>query len=362
MVIQSGGNVGIGTTNPAAKLDVAGAVKIGNATTCTATEEGSVRYSSTNKALEFCNGSSWVSAGSGSGSNGLRSCDTGNANDVMVAVGSWCVDKYEASVWSAAAGTGTGYFTDSTTSADTDGNYPTGAANVPAGCNRNGAGCTQYAVSKPGVIPSRGMTWYQAAAFCANAGKQLIPDGLWQTAAIGTNDPGAGSGTGGTAGGSATDAAAAQCNINTHNATWTTWLKTNNGVRPTARAGATSGATNACISQYGVDDMVGNLWEWTDMNGMAAGADQAAFTQGKNNATGGPFANDGTWNINGSAYGCDGAGSSKGTCGWTNNTPAAALRGGNWHGGAQAGVTALSLSNSGSVSYWSIGFRCARPR
>ena len=363
MTVLANGDVGIGTTTPAAKLDVAGGVKIGSSTSCTATEEGTLRYNSTSKGMEFCNGSLWAAVGSTGGSNGLRSCATGNANDVMVAVGSWCVDKYEASVWSAADGSGTGYFTDSTTSADTDSNYPTGAANVPAGCNRNGAGCVQYAVSKPGVIPSRGVTWYQAAKFCANSGKQLIPDDLWQVAAIGTYDPGAGSGTGGTTGGSATDAAAARCNINTHNATWATWLKTTNGVRPTNRAGTTAGGTNACSSDYGVDDMVGNLWEWTSMNSIEAGTDTAGFSQGKNNSSGGPFSTaDGTWNINGSAYGCDGDGTSKGTCGWKNNTPAAALRGGHWSDGAQAGVTALNLVNSGSVSSWSIGFRCARPR
>ena len=43
-------------------------------------------------------------------------------------------------------------------------------------------------------------------------------------------------------------------------------------------------------------------------------------------------------------------------------TPAAALRGGNWNNGADAGVTALNLNNSGSNSNWNIGFRCARPR
>lgn len=42
--------------------------------------------------------------------------------------------------------------------------------------------------------------------------------------------------------------------------------------------------------------------------------------------------------------------------------PAAALRGGNWNNGAQSGVHALNLNNSGSNSNWNIGFRCARPR
>jgi len=296
------------------------------------------------------------------GQAGLRSCATGNANDVMVPVGAWCVDKYEASVDTMINGTGTNYFTDSTTAADTQPYMPVGAANYPAGCNRNGSGCAQFAVSKPNVIPARGLTWYQAARFCANSGKVIIPDDVWQLAAQGTQDP-ATTGTGGTLGGSAIDAPAAQCNINTHNTTWATWLKPNNGVRPTARAGATSSSINACISDFAVEDLVGNLWEWTSLNTVPTGVDTATMTQGKFNASGGPFATaDGSWNVNGSAFGCDGDGTALGTCAWKNNVPAAALRGGDWNSAAGSGVSALHLNHSGSLSTWAVGFRCARPR
>ena len=45
IIIKDGGNVGIGTTSPKAKLDVAGGVKVANDTdTATADKEGTLRY------------------------------------------------------------------------------------------------------------------------------------------------------------------------------------------------------------------------------------------------------------------------------------------------------------------------------
>ncbi len=54
-----GGSVGIGTSTPAAKLDVNGSIKVNNdATTCSSVNAGAIRWSGT--ALQGCDGASWA--------------------------------------------------------------------------------------------------------------------------------------------------------------------------------------------------------------------------------------------------------------------------------------------------------------
>ncbi len=60
------GNLGVGTATPAAKLDVAGDIKVSNsAANCDGTREGSLRYNSTAKDMEYCNGNTWNEIGGG---------------------------------------------------------------------------------------------------------------------------------------------------------------------------------------------------------------------------------------------------------------------------------------------------------
>ena len=55
------GNVGIGTTNPFVKLEIAGALKIGDTSdTCDANHSGAIRYNSTSDQSYLCNGSRWI--------------------------------------------------------------------------------------------------------------------------------------------------------------------------------------------------------------------------------------------------------------------------------------------------------------
>ncbi len=64
----SGGNVGVGVNDPQSKLDIAGDIKISNAgAACAGANEGSQRYNSIIKNMEFCNGTSWQTMGGGSG-------------------------------------------------------------------------------------------------------------------------------------------------------------------------------------------------------------------------------------------------------------------------------------------------------
>ena len=53
-----GGNVGIGTTNPSTKLDVAGGVKVGNETVCDSSRAGTIRWTGTD--FQGCNGTIWL--------------------------------------------------------------------------------------------------------------------------------------------------------------------------------------------------------------------------------------------------------------------------------------------------------------
>jgi len=57
--ITADGAVGIGTSNPQAGLDVAGAVRIGSQAFCGPSAEGAMRYNADLKAMEYCDGSSW---------------------------------------------------------------------------------------------------------------------------------------------------------------------------------------------------------------------------------------------------------------------------------------------------------------
>ena len=60
MRINGGGDVGIGTTGPGAKLEVAGGVKLANdAATCDASKAGTIRWNGTN--FQGCTGSIWRS-------------------------------------------------------------------------------------------------------------------------------------------------------------------------------------------------------------------------------------------------------------------------------------------------------------
>ena len=80
--------------------------------------------------------------------------DVTGCTDDMVRVGPVCIDKYEASVWDTAAGTGTQY----------------GALSDDYPCSDTGNDCSDplllakkiYVVSRVGETPSTRITWFQA--------------------------------------------------------------------------------------------------------------------------------------------------------------------------------------------------------
>lgn len=234
-------------------------------------------------------------------------CRGAGPDDVMVRVGSLCVDRYEASIWSDARGTGTAYGVG-------PGQTPYPAAFPPSG----NATASLYAVSKAGALPSTRVTWFQAQQACAASGKRLLTNAEWQMAAAGTPDGG-------------TEAASAPCNI------------FGTGLVP-------AGARPACLSRWQVNDMVGNAWEWT-----------ADWTQGLSEGPAGQ--------VNTPEYGGDwvyhlGAG---GNGGGPEGTvfPPAIIRGGGWQSGKLGGIFTIwgDVQPSASIigpSDGDMGFRCGR--
>jgi formylglycine-generating enzyme required for sulfatase activity len=177
-----------------------------------------------------------------------------------------------------------------------------------------------YAASVAGVLPSSCTSWFQAEQACALSGKRLITNQEWQRAAAGTPDPGA------------SDDGATKCNVGRPD-------PANPGFRLSAPS--TTGSRAACVSKWGVFEMIGNVGEWV-----------------------GDWGERGTncelWSEYGPEYGADVS------C-WASNgsfgVPGGVVRGGSYSeesGGTNAGTFAARLSDPPNYQTPITGFRCAR--
>jgi hypothetical protein len=63
LYVDNSGWVGVGTTAPTTNLSIVGDLRLGSCTTCNSSTEGALRYNSTSKVIEFCNGTAWVQFG-----------------------------------------------------------------------------------------------------------------------------------------------------------------------------------------------------------------------------------------------------------------------------------------------------------
>lgn len=262
-------------------------------------------------------------------------CAKGADEVVRVGVGAtaFWIDRFEATVWSKPDGTGLPYFTT---------NIP--SINAPPGLPASGdvaatVNLEAYTLSKSGVLPARYITWFQAEQLCRGSGKRLPTRTEWLTAVQGTPDPTAeNDGDNGPACHTCDKDDNVQCSAGA----------------PRLTAVAQTAGPSPCVSRWGAEDMIGNLWEWTD--------EWFAHSQGVSAATPwyppADFRGDGTFNIQSYAPNGDPAAAGNPVIG----VPAAGLRGGSWQGGLTAGAFALSLQAGPSAHSSAIGFRCVIPR
>ncbi|MEO7328528.1 MAG: SUMF1/EgtB/PvdO family nonheme iron enzyme [Minicystis sp.] len=253
-------------------------------------------------------------------------CAQGVDEVVKVGVGAsaFWIDRYEASIWDKADGTGTQF---GLIGGDAKG----------VGFHQNGQHDATFvplfATSKPGVLPSTLLTWFQVNEACRLSGKRLPSSDEWLTAASGTPDP-------------------AMPNSGLINGECVTG---NGAGGPRLTAGANVVSQTACVSAYGAQDMIGNVAEWT-VEWFAGLYDDGIIHAPHIWPSDGnlKFAGDSVNNV--SSY------VELGEFGPTQGFPAAAVHGGAWLGGTGAGVFALDLANGPTDLGPSKGFRCVLPR
>jgi formylglycine-generating enzyme required for sulfatase activity len=248
-------------------------------------------------------------------------CTEGQDEVVKVGAGAsaFWIDRHEASIWTAPDGPVSGAQKFDTAD-DSSATFPkNGQITAPL-----------YALSVTAVGPSRFVTWFQAAEACLVSGKRLPTGPEWLAAARGTRDPGASDG-----------AASNKCNTQ------------GSGRRQTGKA-LGSAVDTSCVSDWGAQDMIGNMWEWTAewyAGPATSGVSDAHYWP---NAPSSTFNGDITWNISSFAF--------YNPLGYVQGIPAAASRGGYWTDGAGAGIFALNVSDSPALHHSGVGFRCVVPR
>jgi formylglycine-generating enzyme required for sulfatase activity len=233
-----------------------------------------------------------------------------------------------------------------------------------ATCSGTGGSACVEASDKPlsqnNSNPWNNINWTDAKLACLRAGKYLCSDPQWLAAAAGTPDPY-------TSAPSRTNATSGEgpepCHIwNTVSGDAIPEHPDNSVMQDTSynwgsnKGFIKTGTAVNCTSDAGVYDMIGNMWEWTDMVhsylDVTLGNNYIGTIIGD---TAGNYNNDYYWTSSSTyAYLCYGY---NGTWGY-NDVNCAALRSGDWFRGGYAGRFALYLHYGPAGSGNAVGFRC----
>ena len=267
----------------------------------------------------------------------------GYGADDVVRVGNgpstFWIDRYEATVWTtreafySSSPVGTSLFGDSSDIPvfPRNGQWRDGRTGLPL---QPPAYAVSVATGR--AQPARWITWFQAQEACRASGKRLPTGEEWLTAAQGTIDPGSNDGS------------------------------RNRSCHTTGTGPRVPGDGTDCVSGWGAQDMIGNVWEWTDEWYASVGQVTSATDGGagelsgrrvndQRNVWGTGFAGDGTWNVSSVVLNGNDSDNQMGL-------PSAASRGGSWSDGERSGVFALLLYGAPSSRSNNVGFRCVIPR
>ena len=219
-------------------------------------------------------------------------------DDIQIRIGSFWVDKYPAVIIDVGRNFSQATLLDDTEAMHSSGNDQVSTSWMAFSQRRRG---------------STGMTWFVAVQVAANAGKHLLDNLQWQTAAMGTQR---------SSGNKMVDG--------------NDWKV----------------ISAVDFSRYGVVGMAGNLWEWVGNWGQY-GRDMAISRGEGLDAWGVNYGSDFTYNLNGKAFTND-------RSSWVTGLPGALHRGGYWAHGDTAGIFALAADAAPSRWETTIGFRAGR--